>query len=156
MALTKSDKGLHAFKTRSNELSVRQRSAFIMFDGKRSASEVLAATATLGVTAEDIVSLIKAGMVTDSTPQASFDKTVAFTNASASKDSEKTVSSQDRYQRAYLIATQLTAGLGLRGFRLNLAVESANSYEKLLELAPKIREAVGEEKFKDLGLALSE
>ena len=39
------------------------------------------------------------------------------------------------------IATQLTAALGLRGFRLNLAVEGATSYEQLAaQLAPKIRE----------------
>ena len=66
------------------------------------------------------------------------------------------VTPQERYQRAYPIATRITAGLGLRGFRLNLAVEAAGSYEQLLELAPRIREAVGEEKFRPLGLALSE
>jgi len=41
------------------------------------------------------------------------------------------------------IATKLTAGLGLRGFRLNLAVEAAQGYEGLLALLPKIQDAVG-------------
>ena len=39
-----------------------------------------------------------------------------------------------RYQSAYPLATKLTASLGLRGFRLNLAVEAAGSYEELLEV----------------------
>jgi hypothetical protein len=42
----------------------------------------------------------------------------------------------------------------LRGFRLNLAVESAGDLAKLKELAPKIREAVGAEKFRELEIAL--
>jgi hypothetical protein len=33
--------------------------------------------------------------------------------------------------------------LGLRGFRLNLAVESAGGYEELLALLPRIKEAAG-------------
>ena len=41
------------------------------------------------------------------------------------------------------MATKLTASLGLRGFRLNLAVEAAAGYDELLALLPKIKEAVG-------------
>jgi len=63
-------------------------------------------------------------------------------------------SPKERYQAAYPIATELTAGLGLRGFRLNLAVEGAGSFEDLAALAPKIREAVGDAKFERLDKAL--
>ena len=38
-------------------------------------------------------------------------------------------SHQDRYIEAKMIATRLTASLGLRGFRLNLAVESAAGFD---------------------------
>lgn len=48
-----------------------------------------------------------------------------------------------RYQAAYPIATEITSSLGLRGFRLNLAVEGAQSFDDLAALAPKIRELVG-------------
>ena len=65
-----------------------------------------------------------------------------------------TLSAQQHYLKAYPIAIRLTAGLGLRGFRLNLAVEAASDLDKLKELAPKIREAVGPEKFLDLENAL--
>ena len=162
MAYTKSEKGQLAFKNRSLGLSARQRSAFILFDGKRSVQDVLTATAGLGVTTEDIASLAASGMLEDNAPGLGFSATMPATvgnglTVSPPVPAEPSQSTpQERYQRAYLIATQLTAGLGLRGFRLNLAVESAGSYEKLLELAPKIREAVGEEKFVPLGLALSE
>jgi hypothetical protein len=65
-------------------------------------------------------------------------------------------SPKERYQAAYPIATELTAALGLRGFRLNLAVEGAGSFEDLAALAPKIREAVGDAKFDRLDKALFE
>ena len=61
---------------------------------------------------------------------------------------------QQRYQDAYPIATRLTASLGLKGFRLNLAVEAASNYDELRGLAPKIREAVGADKCMMLDLAL--
>lgn len=48
----------------------------------------------------------------------------------------------------------MTAGLGLRGFRFNLAVEAAGNLAQLQELAPKIKEAVGPEKFRELQSAL--
>ena len=61
---------------------------------------------------------------------------------------------QDHYAKAYPVAVRLTSNLGLRGFRLNLSVESARDLEALKDLAPKIKEAVGVEKFKELENAL--
>ncbi|CDS51633.1 FIG00933524: hypothetical protein [Polaromonas sp. CG9_12] len=61
---------------------------------------------------------------------------------------------QAHYSKAYPIATRLTAGLGLRGFRLNLAVEAAGDLDKLRELAPRIKDAVGAEKFRELQSSL--
>jgi hypothetical protein len=52
-------------------------------------------------------------------------------------------SAAERYLAAKPIATELTASLGLRGFRLNLAVEAASGYDELLALLPKIQGAVG-------------
>ncbi|MDQ6882064.1 MAG: hypothetical protein M3150_08230, partial [Pseudomonadota bacterium] len=59
-----------------------------------------------------------------------------------------------RYADAHPIAIQLTSGMGLRGARLNLAVESAGSYEQLVAIAPRIRDAVGLDKYLPLALAL--
>jgi maltooligosyltrehalose synthase len=44
--------------------------------------------------------------------------------------------------------------MGLRGFRLNLAVEGTTGYEELAALAPKIRDAVGDAKYARLEQAL--
>jgi hypothetical protein len=63
-------------------------------------------------------------------------------------------STSERYQAGYLIATELTAALGLRGFRLHLAVEGATGFESLAALAPRIREAVGADKCARLEHAL--
>ena len=43
---------------------------------------------------------------------------------------------------------------GLRGFKLNLAVESAQGFDGLNELLPKIRAAVGDERVQPLRDAL--
>ena len=49
---------------------------------------------------------------------------------------------QQPYRDAYPLATQLTAALGLRGFRLNLAVKSVGNIEQLVELAAKINKLI--------------
>ena len=166
MLYVKSETGHQVIKDRSVPLSPRQRSAFILFDGKRSVDQVLAATSGLGASAEDVQYLVDHGLLVVAAGQpaavtpspsaaaaAVAASTVAAEAAPAAADSGR--SAQQRYQDAYPIATQLTAGLGLRGFRLNLAVEAAVNYEKLQELAPKIREAVGADKFASLEQALN-
>lgn len=167
MVLVKTQTGQEALKDRRGSLSSRQRSAFILFDGKRSTAEILAATAAMGITQDDVQSMIDQGLLAP----------IAGHGAVASKGRSALVpdhvavsamdlgavatpmegsgrSPQERYQAAYLIATELTAGLGLRGFRLNLAVEAAGSFENLAALAPKIREAIGDVKFRRLDKAL--
>lgn len=54
------------------------------------------------------------------------------------------------------MAVSITGALGLKGFRLNLAVEAAMGYEQLVELAPRIREAAGDKAYGPLRKALFE
>lgn len=170
MVLVKTQAGQAALKDRHGSLSSRQRSAFILFDGKRSTGEVLAATAAMGITQDDVQAMIAQGLLAPLSGQPSAMGTgsgglsapleespgAAATDlgtvASPVEGSGRTP--MERYQAAYPIATELTAGLGLRGFRLNLAVEGAGSFEDLAALAPKIREAVGDAKFERLDKAL--
>ncbi|MFM9902894.1 MAG: hypothetical protein ACKVOT_17910 [Polaromonas sp.] len=157
MRYKKTELGQTALQNRSLALTPRQRSAFIMFDGKRSVDEVIKATAGLGVTIEDVHHLVDIGLLAEATQTlAPIAKAVTSTAASpTSADAVKSrLPDQALYSRAYPIATRLTADLGLRGFRLNLAVEAAGDLGKLQELAPKIKEAVGAEKFKELETAL--
>ncbi|RKR67548.1 hypothetical protein C8C94_2043 [Acidovorax sp. 94] len=166
MVLVKTQAGQEALKDRRGSLSSRQRSAFILFDGKRSTGEILAATAAMGITQEDVQAMIAQGLLAPLPGQslpAAFATPHDATAEPAPAIDLGTVASplegsgrspKERYQAAYPIATELTAGLGLRGFRLNLAVEGAGSFEDLAALAPKIREAVGDAKFKRLDEAL--
>jgi hypothetical protein len=154
MIYTKTELGQSALQDRSIPMTPRQRSAFIMFDGKRTMEEVVNATTGLGVTAEDIGYLLTQGLVAPIAGQMLAAAAAPAPVSAQNADGTPTLSAQEHYSRAYPIATRLTAGLGLRGFRLNLAVEAAGDIDKLKELAPKIKEAVGPEKFKELEAAL--
>lgn len=171
MVLVKTLAGQQALKDRRGSLSSRQRSAFILFDGKRSTAEILSATAAMGITQDDIQAMLDQGLLEPvsgsgqaaaaalassgsahlaggAAAQASDAGAVAIAGEGTGR------SPKERYQAAYPIATELTAALGLRGFRLNLAVEGTGSFEDLAALAPRIREAVGDEKFERLDQAL--
>lgn len=168
MIYMKTQLGQTAFQNRSVSLTPRQRSTFILFDGKRKLSEVMNATAGLGVTPHDVSHLVSLGWLEPAVAalQAS-DLPVAGAISGATATNERpsaalsfgrdglpTLTAQAHYSKAYPIATRLTAGLGLRGFRLNLAVEAAGDLDKLKQLAVRIKEAVGLEKFLELENAL--
>jgi hypothetical protein len=161
MILVKTPTGQQALKDRSVPLTPRQRSAFILFDGKRSVDEVLANG--MGIVREDIDHMVALGLLEPAAGSAAAPAPVAAPAevpkpaapaAPAAGSSGR--SRQQRYKDAYPIATQLTGSLGLMGFRLNLQVEGTTSYEDLLALAPKIRAAVGAEKAAALDKALND
>jgi hypothetical protein len=154
MRLYKTEPGHAAFKQRSPLFSARQRSLFILFDGKKSLDEVLAAAAGLGMGQSDVEYLLSLGFLSQQSANLPPDTGAAPLDAMsmpaalspAEPPPEPAVelrSEQQRYFDAKPIATQLTASLGLRGFMLNLAVEGAAGYPELLRLLPKIQEAVG-------------
>ena len=156
MILLKTEAGHQALKDRSVPLSPRQRSAFILFDGKRSVDDVLAAG--MGISREDIDQMISLGVLepvggTAAQPVAAGPAPAEEPKPAASGSCR---SKQQRYKDAYPIATQLTGSLGLMGFRLNLQVEGTTSYDDLVALAPKIRAAVGPEKAAALDKALGD
>ena len=140
MKYHKSEAGQLALKDRSL-LTPRQRSAFILFDGNRDLATVLQAAATMGVTTEDVDHLIDLGFLVPPDVVAETQAQVDVREATATR-----LTSQERYKKAYPVAAQLTSSLGLRGFRLNLAVEGAADLDALLALLPAIRKAVGPEK----------
>lgn len=158
MILVKTQTGHQALKDRSVPLSPRQRSAFILFDGKRSVDEVLANG--MGIAREDIDQMVELGLLEPAdgkaAPLAAGGAPETVTPAAPAAAPPSGRSRQQRYKDAYPIATQLTGSLGLMGFRLNLQVEGTTSYEDLLALAPKIRAAVGPEKAAALDKALND
>jgi hypothetical protein len=150
MKYSKTEVGQQAFKERSPLLSSRQRSAFIMFDGDKSLEKVLAATAGLGVSQTDIDYMVELGFLAGQEEEKTMPLPLSMPLETPVEESTK----QARYAAAMPIATQLTASLGLRGFRLNLAVEAASGYDELLNLLPKIQEAVGPNACRPLAEAL--
>ena len=172
MIYVKTELGKTALQDKSLGLSPRQRSVFILFDGKRTAADVLKLTSALGVTPDDIDRLQTAGLLAVASnllagvqiqtasagvSQAALSGAASFAGSLPvlpSADQDAVASNQSHYAKAYLVAVRLTGSLGLRGFRLNLAVESARDLEALKDLAPKIKEAVGVAKFKELEDAL--
>jgi hypothetical protein len=156
MILVKTEAGQRVLKDRSIALTPRQRSAFILCDGKRSVADVL--EAGMGVSREEIDQMIAQGLLAlvseVSAPAAAAVPAASPVPAPVAAAPAAGRSDQQRYKDAYPIATQLTGSLGLRGFRLNLSVEGTANYEQLLALFPKIEAAVGPEKAASLERAL--
>ncbi|MDP3619366.1 MAG: hypothetical protein Q8R63_06185 [Ramlibacter sp.] len=156
MHIAKTEAGQQVIKDRSVQLTPRQRSLLILIDGKKTIEQVLTATAAAGVTRDDIDKLIELGLIADSAPRQTALEQAASQAQAEKVEQHKHRTPQERYTDAYPIATRLTAALGLRGFRLNLAVEGATNYEQLLVVAPRILEAVGPEKYAPLDDALND
>ncbi len=156
MKYVKTEAGQQAFKERSPLFSAKQRSMFILFDGNKTLEQVLAATAGMGVAEADVQHMVEQGFLTavaqvEAGPAPTAEM-IQDAEDAAQPPSNRT--DQERYSDAKPIATKLTAGMGLRGFRLNLAVESAAGYEDLLALLPKIQEALGSKVCRELERAL--
>src|SRR6478609_2522419 len=136
MILVKTEAGQQAFRDRTVRLTPRQRSAFFLCDGKRTVEEVQAAG--MNITCEDLDEMVSLGMLAAMNGGAQAVAPVAAASvaaapiAAAAPASKDIRPAQDRYKEAYPIATRLSGSLGLRGFRLNLAVEGTSSYEELL------------------------
>jgi hypothetical protein len=157
MKLYKTILGNSAFKERSPLFSSRQRSTFILFDGKKAVEQVLTQAAGMGVTQADVDYLLALGFLAEQAVELPPDtgmQPLDQVSTPAELDVGVPRSERQRYFDAKPLATQLTAGLGLRGFRLNLAVESAEGYEDLVKLLPKIQEAVGAKACRALTRAL--
>ena len=172
MKLYKTELGQRAFKERSPLFSARQRSTFILFDGRKTVAEVLQATAGMGMGQADVDHMLAQGFLAEleagaappnSAPMPLNPATapaplapLAPAPAPAAEPVRDVRDEQQRYLEAKPLATQLTASLGLRGFMLNLSVEGAAGYHDLLKLLPKIQEAVGSKACRKLERALLE
>jgi hypothetical protein len=118
MIYGKTSLGQQAFNERAPSLNSHLRIAYLMVDGKRTLDEVLAATAGMGVTLADIDHLRTLGFIAPVVVQTKNDRRAILSSA------QQTVIFIEAAHRA----TALTASMGLRGFKLNLAVESAKTF----------------------------
>lgn len=160
MKYIKTETGQQAFKERSGLISPRQRPMFILFDGVKTVEQVLAASSGLGVTQADVGHLLANGLIGLAPDQVAAaavmdPSAIKWTALDGTVALRSNRTAQERYTEAMPIATQLVASMGLSGYLLNLAVESAAGYEGLLAVFPKIHKALGAKACKELDRALN-
>lgn len=136
MIYAKTPAGQQAFTTRAPTLTSKLRIAYLMVDGVRHRTDILTTTAGMGVTMDDLDHLITLGYIEALTASAS--PVVEHRRADFSHEQQTVI-----FMAAVKQATALTASMGLRGFRLNLAVESAQNLEELEALLPQMMAALG-------------
>lgn len=154
MKYVKTEAGQRALKERSQQLTSRQRSAMILFDGKKTVDQVLAATADLGVVSTDIDHLVALGYLCVAEGPVPPVGLPAATWAAVSGVEAPALNKSERFVLAWPIAIRLAGALGLRGYLLKRTVEAAAGYDDLVALLPKITDAVGTEKALELKKAL--
>lgn len=147
MRLAKTEAGVRAMKDHSLALTARQRATLILCDAKRPRTHVLHNLASVGSTEADLEILRQMGLVQD-VPDADEDAVLE------EAERHKTLSPIERYKEAYPIATQLAGQLGFKGLTLSLAVERAEGYDQLCEVARKLRGLVSPQAYAALDKAL--
>ena len=164
MTVSKTALGAQVMKDRSMGLTPQQRSALILCDGKRSAEDVVKLTAAVGVGMADIQKLMDLGLIESGSSAASAvaaaptpipaqaassgaAQQVAVTpSAPAALAPESGID----FLAAHNAAITLCSDLGFKGFGLNMALTGVDSIEKLQKMAPEIRRAAGDAKYKSL------
>ncbi len=142
MIYVKTATGRQALKERSESMPRKFHFPFLMCDGVRDSADILMASAANGFTSVDLHEMIQLGFIQPAPAQAgaghhaSAPEAMAHTSAASLPNANAMI-------EAHHLATAMTAKLGLRGFRLNMAVETAGSLQDFRALLPKIEEAVG-------------
>lgn len=153
MGYAKTERGQEVVKTRSVALAPRLRTLLLLCDGRRTGPELLASVA--GTAQADLDDLLAQGLIEPTaavpvgasrpaaaTQAAAGNTAAAQAEVPADAAAPAVADEATRYREAYAVATQLVADLGLRGFRLQLAVEAAMTLKDLADLAPRLREAL--------------
>ncbi len=168
LILKKTDKGLEALRSRDPALPKRLRTAFILFDGNKNVAQVMQLLpSSPALELEDIYAMLQAGWLELLNPSlapqvpartAPSAATVAATQqkAAASAQRPSIRNPADRYQQAYTVLTHMLGEMGLRGFKLQLAVEKADGYEGLLALLPRLQASFDAQKMRKIEKILLE
>lgn len=154
MRYVKTEAGQRALKERSQQLTSRQRSAMILFDGKKTVDQVLAATADLGVVSIDIDHLLALGYLCVAEASVPPVGLPAVASAAVPAVEAPALTKSECFVLAWPIAIRLAGALGLRGYLLKRTVEAAAGYDDLVALLPKITDAAGTENTRELRKAL--
>lgn len=142
MTFAKTELGQEVLKTKFIALSPRQRAMLIISDGRKNEAELLALTSGLGATPEDLQALVSQGLIMRMVPAKPAVRPKAVARPAPSAPAPAATPEPADYVKAYKAGVALTSKLGLRGFRLNLAMESAADVEELRTLYPQVLEAM--------------
>jgi hypothetical protein len=175
MTFAKTELGLEVLKTRSIALQPKQRAMLIMADGSKDGAQLLALTAGMGTTVEDLTDLVVKGLIVSGQSPASSKIVVGASVpiptakpapavapapvplavvSTPEVPAESATARPADYKSAYVAGVALTSGLGFRGFRLNMSMESAANVDEIKVLRPQLLEkliaAHGEAKARDM------
>lgn len=148
MIYSKTELGLNAIKDRSSGLTPRQRAVLIMCDGKKRADEILKNTAGLGVTAQDLDTLVTQNMLVSSgpaivlsvAPVMSSASQVPAANQEVVPDIRRTVSAEELKILIRRATKQLENLLGPSCEPMSLKLEKSKTYD---EFAIKVHDIRG-------------
>jgi hypothetical protein len=142
MIYVKTDSGRQALKERAESMPRKYHFPFLACDGVRDSADILRASASQGFLEADLQHLAQLGYIKAVVAQsaAGSKSEPVLPTAAQVANTQRNVNSLIEAQQ---MATALTAKLGLRGFRVNMAVEAAHSLADLRALLPRIQEAVG-------------
>ena len=168
LILKKTDKGMEALRSRDPALPKRLRTAFILFDGNKNVAQVMQLLpSSPALELEDVYSMLQAGWLELLNPTlapqvpartAPSAATMAATaqKAAASAQRPSIRNPAERYQQAYAAISGVLGDMGLRGFKLQLAVEKADGYEGLLALLPRLQASFDAQKMRKIERILLE
>ena len=138
MIYAKTELGLSAIKNHTSGLTPRQRSVLIMCDGKRTSDEILKNTAGLGVTAQDLETLVSQQMLVSNSPAVVQVAAPAVSSANpvpaakpeVATDVRRTVSPDELKILIRRATKQLEALLGPSCESMSLKLEKSKTYDE--------------------------
>jgi hypothetical protein len=158
MIYIKTDYGRQALKVRSDAMPRKFHFPFLMCDGVRDHVDILTAEARTGFTLADLDQMVQLGFIKPQTVplKASPPMEMPPVHEPAVAASEVLPSQQQAnvFFEASQMATAMSAKLGLLGFRLNLAVQTASNLADLDALLPQLEKALGADVVRPLAALL--
>ena len=142
MIYVKTAAGRQALKERSELMPRKYHFPFLMCDGVRDSADILTASAQHGFTSVDLYQMVQLGFI-EAASAGVAPVLLQTPGVSGAPSQAPSPQSAALFVEAEHLATSITAKLGLRGFRLNMAVERTNNLADLKALLPQIEEAAG-------------
>ena len=141
MIYVKTAAGRQALKDRAETMPRKYHFPFLMCDGVRDSADILAASVQHGFTSVDLYEMVQLGFVEPMPTKVPM--RIDPVQAAAASPARPSQQQASVFFDASKLATALSANLGLRGFRLNLAVQTASNLTDLDALLPQLEKALG-------------